>query len=417
MKEQNFRYFALSAVFMLSAIVFCANADWEPLFENPKAFIFFTAMFTVCTFLWIDIGDNNLLTLNDAIAFSALLSFGPSFASAVFFVGMMAHVIYYGEKIFLRLVFISVGMVEFFVAGKVYYSLLGGTSGLLRGAPDLLYASIAGLSLWLIDRTSAFAILSARGEKSITGFFKKLKPYAISFPPLYIWGMAASNIFHNSGYLMTAVFMLPLVVVYIFFRNQKNYQETLRETIFSLAKMIDARDSYTARHSAGVARNAIAIAKRLALSDEEIDGIQKISLLHDIGKIGIRDSILLKEAPLEKEEWEQMKKHSEIGAGLVANLRFLAGSSEAIKYHHERWDGKGYPDRLKGEKIPLWARIIAICDAWDAMRTDRPYRKALPLEIAIEEIKKGAGTQFDPKIVEIAIEVFRLDDALEYDIK
>jgi len=391
---------------LLAALALCAYADWEPLFNNPLPFVFFLTLFTVGTFLHIDIGSSSVLTLNDAIGLAALLAFGPAFGAAVFLVGMMIHIIYERRVIFRRLVFLSIGIVEFFIVGLVYFEVLNGYKGLAGGPKDLLAAIVAGFVLWLFDRVSAFGILAAMGVRAMTSFFNKLKPYAVSLPPLYIWGMIMSFVFHNGGYVFTAVLMVPLLVIYAFFRNQKVYQDTLRETIFSLAKMIDARDSYTALHSEGVAENSRKIAAKIGLSEEEVDGIYEISLLHDIGKVGIHDAILLKPGPLDDAEWELMREHPIIGANLVKNLRFLAGSCDAIRHHHERWDGKGYPDGLKGEEIPLWARIIALCDAWDAMRTDRPYRKALPPEIALGEIKKGSGTQFDPKLVPVALFVF-----------
>jgi|GEM_PF-2493184 len=405
-KANKARYYLLSLAFMVAAIYFWCHADWEPVFNNLFPFSFFVVLFTIGTFLHIDIGEKSHLSLNDAIAFAAFLAYGPAFAAAAFFVGMVFHILYSRRRLFLRLVLLSVGVVEFFVVGLVYFNLFGGQPGLSGGQNDLLAAFVAGFVIFFFDRFCAFAIMGAAGVQSISKFFAKLKPYAVIVPPLYIWGMAAAFVFRTAGYFFTIAFLLPLFIIYAFFKKEKAYQDTLRETIFSLVKTIDARDSYTAQHSEGVARYARAIAKRLGLADDEAESIYKISLLHDIGKIGIRDEVLLKAGSLSDDEWELMRQHPIIGANLIANLRFLAGSSDACRYHHERWDGKGYPDGLAGEDIPLWSRIIAICDAWDAMRTDRPYRKALPLEVTIEEIKKGSGTQFDPSLVPIALEVF-----------
>jgi HD-GYP domain-containing protein (c-di-GMP phosphodiesterase class II) len=138
----------------------------------------------------------------------------------------------------------------------------------------------------------------------------------------------------------------------------------------------------------------------MKLSAKELDGLSLLAVLHDIGKVGIRESVLQKPGPLTPEEWEEMKKHPEIGYRITQNIPELAAVAEYILYHHERWDGKGYPRGLKGEEIPLLCRILAVADAYDAMTSDRTYRKAMSREEAIAEIKRNAGTQFDPIVAD-----------------
>lgn len=143
------------------------------------------------------------------------------------------------------------------------------------------------------------------------------------------------------------------------------------------------------------------------MEEEELTYIRWGALLHDIGKLGIPDSILLKPGRLTEEEWEEMKRHPEYAHEMLSGIEFLRPALEIPYCHHERWDGKGYPRGLKGEEIPLAARIFAVVDAWDAMRSDRPYRGALTREEALEEIRKGAGIQFDPRVVEAFLELSR----------
>lgn len=404
--KSRLRYYLLSTLFILSAAAFFLGADWAQVIENPYAFLFFIAIFIVGTFFHIDIGQNNLLTLNDAVGFAALLAYGATFGASVFALGMLIFTLVKRKFDFRRLVFLGIGITEVFIAGWLYFDVLGGSLGVTGGWSDVLYALLAGIVFWIVDRICAFAILESLGVEKIVRFFYKLKPFATSLPPLYIWGMALAFVFRESGYIFALVLIVPLLLIFAYFTSLKAYQDTLHETIFSLAKTIDARDSYTAKHSESVAVNSKLIARELGLSEEEVAAIYNISLLHDIGKVGIRDKILLKQGPLNDREWKIMREHPVIGAELVADLDFLAGSADAIKYHHERWDGTGYPEGLVGEEIPLWARIIAICDAWDAMCTDRPYRKALTVQEAILEIKKGSGSQFDPALVSIALQVF-----------
>jgi putative nucleotidyltransferase with HDIG domain len=152
-----------------------------------------------------------------------------------------------------------------------------------------------------------------------------------------------------------------------------------------------------------VASYAVAIADRLRLPEKARRRVTFGALLHDIGKIGVMENILHKQGKLDAEEWEVLKSHPEIGARIVDKVEFLTGTSEIVKHHHESWDGNGYPDQLLGEDIPLGARIIAVADSFDAMTTNRSYRKALSIDEAVERLEAGAGSQFDPNIVRVFV--------------
>jgi HD-GYP domain-containing protein (c-di-GMP phosphodiesterase class II) len=172
------------------------------------------------------------------------------------------------------------------------------------------------------------------------------------------------------------------------------------EMVKTLARAVDSKDQYTHEHSDRASVRARRLAKQMAVPDNEARYIEYAALLHDIGKIGIDEAILLKPGKLTPEEYEQMKKHPVIGHQILAPVKFLGPVAQMVLYHQEWYDGRGYPEGLKGEAIPLGARMVAVIDAWDAMTSDRPYRKALAREIAIDQLRKGAGTQFDPKVVE-----------------
>lgn len=180
--------------------------------------------------------------------------------------------------------------------------------------------------------------------------------------------------------------------------------EQLRRNYFSiiqtLAAAIDAKDSYTHGHSARVAEYAVATAKELGMSMEELENIQAAAYLHDVGKIGIPEVILSKPGALTDEEFEIIKTHPEISARILSPVQFNGAVIPMVRHHHERFNGTGYPDRLQGEEIPLEARILAIADSFDAMTSSRPYRPPRSLEWAKEEIRRCAGTQFDPDIIE-----------------
>ncbi|MHB1664879.1 MAG: HD domain-containing phosphohydrolase [bacterium] len=182
-------------------------------------------------------------------------------------------------------------------------------------------------------------------------------------------------------------------------------EEAHFETINSMSEAIEARDEYTKNHGDRLVEYATSIAAKLGLNEIAIRDIKYGAVLHDVGKIGIRDSVLNKPGKLTDEEYEEIKKHPEIGFNLLKKIKFLAPVANIVLHHQERYDGKGYPEGLKGDSIPVGSRIVAVIDTFDAMTTDRPYRKALPKEKALQEIKKCSGTQFDPIIVNVFLKI------------
>lgn len=191
-------------------------------------------------------------------------------------------------------------------------------------------------------------------------------------------------------------------------RNAQLYtelQDMFQSTVSVLAETIEKRDPYTAGHTQRVTNYSVKIAQTLDLPLREIEDLRLSAILHDVGKIGIRDHILLKTTPLNGEEMQLMKQHTEHGADILNRSRLLRSIIDGVRYHHERFDGKGYNHSLKGGEIPLHARIIAVSDSFDAMTTDRPYRKGLDVATALNELRNGAGSQFDPAIVEAFLSI------------
>lgn len=178
-------------------------------------------------------------------------------------------------------------------------------------------------------------------------------------------------------------------------------------SIQALAAAVDAKDSYTQGHSQRVAEYSSALAKHIGMSKEEVDLVYTTGTLHDVGKIGVPDAILRKPSRLDDDERAVMETHPALGEVIVRKIPQLVQTLPGVRHHHERWDGKGYPDRLSGEEIPRLARLLALADTYDAMTSDRPYRKGLPIETALAEITRGAGTQFDPALAPAFVEVTR----------
>ncbi|OQY12331.1 MAG: hypothetical protein B6I30_05020 [Desulfobacteraceae bacterium 4572_187] len=185
----------------------------------------------------------------------------------------------------------------------------------------------------------------------------------------------------------------------------ENIYENLFSTLYAFVETIEARDPYTKQHSANVSKYAMSIAKAYGCLQDEIARLNVSGNLHDIGKIGIPDSILLKPGRLTDEEYEIIKKHPVIGSNIIGHFGMWTDEQSIIRHHHERFDGKGYPDGLKGEEIPLLARILAVADVYDALTTDRSYRRKMPEHVAVKIIRENAGSQFDPKIVNIFLKL------------
>ncbi len=188
-------------------------------------------------------------------------------------------------------------------------------------------------------------------------------------------------------------------------QTTRELEQSLLDTIETLNAAVEARDPYTAGHSQRVRRVALAVARALALPAERLEALGTAALFHDIGKIGMPDSILTKTEQLTRDEAALMREHVTRGAEIVAKFPSFSSAVPAIRYHHERWDGLGYPDGMSGDEIPLEAAIIGLADAWDAMTTDRPYATALSLNEAMMQVRAGRGKQFNPVVVDAFWEV------------
>lgn len=194
--------------------------------------------------------------------------------------------------------------------------------------------------------------------------------------------------------------------------RRKQIENMSVQMIETLANAIDAKDKYTNGHSYRVSEYAVLLAKKLGWSEEQIKFLRYEAILHDVGKIGVPDVILNKDSKLTDTEYEIIQSHTCLGGEILSKADTVPNASDVAKYHHERVDGKGYPEGLAGEKIPVNARIVCIADAFDAMNSDRVYRKALPKETIIHELKKGSGTQFDAEFLDVFLKMYENGELL-----
>lgn len=282
----------------------------------------------------------------------------------------------------------------------------------------------------------ATAIALSEGTSIVNGWREQFRWLAPHYLVMGILGFFLGIAYINMGMLGLLVFVLPIIIMHL---TQKEYVERTENSVrelrrmndelseanheiteaknsieqlnqdllLTLAKIIDARDPYVSEHAIQVGEYARAIAQEMSLSGPRTEDIYRAGLLHDIGKIGISERILHKPSRLTPAEYEEVKRHAALGANFLETCRNLRHIAPFVHYHHEWWDGTGYPDRLKGKEIPLEARILAVCDAVEAMASDRPYHAGQSLDNILHEIKRCAGTQFDPAVVDAFVRVVR----------
>ena len=271
---------------------------------------------------------------------------------------------------------------------------------ILDGAPDFALAIAAFAVYFLLNLSFVTGIVSLTEQKhffpalwqSIRQFFVQYLVLCVS--ALLLAVLRAISVWH----IFLALF--PLTLVHISFRGFLKQQTEARKTFERISRLLDERDHYTAVHSVEVADLAVQIAGALGLSQGQIERVDIAARVHDIGKVAIPDAILLKPGPLDDEEWEIMRRHPVISAELIEGLEIYAPVAQAVRHEHERWDGSGYPDGLKGEQIPLIARVIAAADIYNALATDRPYRAAFPHDKVVEIIEDMKGADLDPMVAD-----------------
>ncbi len=212
-------------------------------------------------------------------------------------------------------------------------------------------------------------------------------------------------LYRNSGIWTIALFIIPLFLARYSFQLYLDLRETHINTVAALTSAIDASDPFTHGHSFRVSRYALRIAREMGMTIKDMEMLEYAALLHDIGKISVQNEILLKVGPLTDEEWKSLREHPEIGSMIVEKLKFLREAENVILCHHERPDGTGYPRGLKEYEIPIAAHILNVVDAFDAMTSDRPYRKALPVEKVLEELETYKGKQFHTRVVDILFDL------------
>jgi len=275
----------------------------------------------------------------------------------------------------------------------------------LRGLEDYLIAIAAFAVYFVFNLAFVTAIVSlTEGKSFFYSLWESSRQFFVQYIVLCVSALLLT-VLQSLSVWHSFLALFPLTLVHLSFRGYVRLQTEARKTFERISQLLDARDHYTAVHSEQVAELAVQIAAEMGLSQGEIEDIDVAARVHDIGKIAVPDSILLKPGPLTDEEWEVMKRHPVVSAELIEGLEIYSRVVEAVRHEHERWDGSGYPGGLKGEEIPLIAQIIAAADIHNALTTDRPYRSAFTPEQTIEMLRGMRGTDLDPRVADALLRV------------
>ncbi len=353
------------------------------------------------------------VSVSFAMCYSSVLLFGPFMGGLLTALGSLRKRELTGEVPVLEVVF---NRSQLFLAGAsggvLYFSLI---DALPSGTPVLAAGAtmVGGLGYFAVNVGSCVYYMALKNKMSfwylLQADIRWLVPSYLGLLPIAYLNVAVYGAVGKVGVLF---FLLPLMVGRYAFRMYSELRDVFVSTISALAAALEARDPHTSGHAERVSHFAVKIAEKMEFSEERQELLQYVSILHDIGKIGIPDEVLRKPGKFTEEERARMQKHSRIGADILGNIKALREGASWVLYHHERYDGDGYPQGLKGEEIPPEARILAVADSFDAMLSQRPYKAALTLEEARAELKRCSGTQFDPEVVEVLLELMEDPDLI-----
>jgi len=368
--------------------------------------IFFLTISVFAEFIPVDLPMAGSITIGFPIDFIIILVYGPALAMLISAISAIIGEALEKKTSWYKIIFntsqyaLSVG-----VAGLTY-QYVGGVVGFQNFFKFAFPAILCALTYCLVNSILVTIVISFAQDSRITTVWrvniKEMIPSYLAEAPM---GFIMAIVYVEVGIVGILLFFLPLLLARRSFELYTKMRKVYLDTIRALAAAIDAKDPYTKGHSERVAETSVALAQELNLPGREIENIEYTALLHDIGKIGIADSILGKKGSLTSQEFDRIKEHTIMGANIIEPVDFLKNSYWAIYHHHEKYNGKGYPDGIKSEDIPILARIIAVADAYDAMGSDRPYRKKLSKDKILNELKDQSGKQFDPEIVKALISV------------
>jgi putative nucleotidyltransferase with HDIG domain len=342
------------------------------------------------------------------IDLAGIVLFGPAVMAVIEGIATLITEIVLQRRPFMKVIFnVPLLVMTVGVAGLVYKAF--GSLGAIDSPLFLVPLAAAGVVYYLFNTWAVSLVIALSDADGRNPLHVWRQNYMWNFVHILAFlpvGAIIALLYANSGVWTIALFIIPLFLARYSFQLYLDMREAHINTVAALTSAIDASDPFTHGHSFRVSRYALRIARAMGMSSRDLEMLEYAGLLHDIGKIAVQNDILLKVGPLTDEEWRSLKSHPNVGADIVDQLKFLKEASEVIRSHHERPDGNGYPRGLKGEEVPLAARILNVVDAFDAMTSDRPYRKALPIERVIQELEVYKGKQFDEQVATILLDLY-----------
>ncbi|MFZ5767942.1 MAG: HD-GYP domain-containing protein [Bacillota bacterium] len=350
--------------------------------------------------------ENATASSGFAITYAALLACGPAYAAWAAALGTLRLRDLRGQVAWPLVLFNRGQLALSASAAGAAYMLAGGKPGAISFPADVPAILVAGVVYFLVNLSFVVEASSLlRGVpfwQTWKANYKWVTPNFLGLVPL---GAVLAELYLQVGAASLVLAVLPLLVARLSFQRYLDVRQAYVQTIAALSSALDAKDAYTRGHCDRVAELAAAIGRELHLPEDKLELLSHVGRLHDVGKIGIRDAVLKKPGIFTPGEYGGMQMHVVLGAEIVERISLLGEGTRWVLHHHERFDGTGFPAGLRGEDIPLGARIIAVADAYDALTSDRPYKRALGREEALAEMRRCAGTQFDPRLVEVLVKL------------
>jgi putative nucleotidyltransferase with HDIG domain len=358
-------------------------------------------------------GAENSVSLS--VGFGMVLMFGPGLACWAAAIAWYAADLYLGKPWYKGLFNSANAVLSFGLAGLIYQSVNESSTPPLSSVTNTLALLLAMVICLMVNTLTVSTIIGLLNQQSPWRvWWANNQGVLLQLLTLGPLGTLMAMAYYMTPYGLGLIFLfLPLGAVYYSLRSYEQLRDQTRYTIEALAEAVDKRDPYTFQHSQRVMEYARKIAERLDLSPSDIESIVWAASIHDLGKISVPEGILSKPGPLEKDEWKIVQKHPAVGGDIVARISLHPSAKDIIRHHHEWFDGSGYPSGIKGSRIPLGARILAVADAFEAMTSDRPYRPALSYQKALAELEAGRGTQFDPVVVDTLLTILEEERILK----
>jgi len=390
-------YLFTMALWALAAGLFLVSLpipDWVGL----RHLLLFVALAAVAEYWTISISSSSSMSLSFTVHLAAGILFGPAAAAIIAIAGILITDAAIRRCAAVRVSFNVAQMASATMLASLAYLALGGSPSLDLLA-DALPVAVASLVYLLVNNTLVSIVLGLTGRSFAQEWVESSRDIVLPYLSMGPLGALVAYAYVSTPW--SVLYFIPLVlVIYNGFRLFVTLQHETDHALVALADSIDKRDQYTYQHSMRVARLSGEIAEAMGLTPRDVELLIAAARVHDLGKIATDNRVLFKQSSLTPDERRLIQAHPAEGGELAGRFSMFSQGRRFIRHHHERWDGKGYPDGLAGEDIPQGARVIAVADSYDAMTSDRPYRKALPHEVALVELRRGAGTQFDPVIVD-----------------